>query len=119
MKKLLLLFILSVISLCSYAQPSQTVRGTVIDSESQYPLIGVNVVLIDKNGAQKGTTTDLDGNFRIESVPVGRSSLTFTYLGYEQYDIPDLIVNAGKENILEIKMGEAFEKLTEVEIVAS
>ncbi len=119
MKRVLLLCAFCMFSLISYAQPTQTVRGKVVDSESQYPLIGVNVVLIDQNGVQKGTTSDLDGNFRIEQVPVGRASLTFTYLGYENYDIPDLIINSGKENILDIKMGEAFEKIEEVVVVAS
>lgn len=119
MKKLILSITMSMFALILFAQPSQTVRGTVVDSESQYPLIGVNVLLVDQNGMQKGVTTDLDGVFRIENVPVGRAALTFTYLGYDQYDIPDLIVNSGKENILDIKMGESFETIEEVVVVAS
>ena len=119
MKKLLLILLVIMTGSSAFAQPTQTVRGQVVDSESQYPLIGVNVILNDQSGAPKGTTTDLDGFFRIENVSVGRASLAFTYLGYEQYTIPDLIVNSGKENVLDIQMGESFEKLAEVEIVAS
>ncbi len=107
------------VAIAVYAQPTQTVRGTVVDSESQFPLIGVNVILTDQAGTQMGTTTDFEGVFRIEQVPVGRASLTFSYLGYDNYDIPDLIVNSGKENILDIKMGEAFEKMEEVVVIAS
>ncbi len=119
MKKLFFTLTLMLCGLFMYAQPTQTVRGTAVDSESQFPLIGVTVVLIDQQGNQKGTTTDFEGVFRIENVPVGRASLTFTYLGYDPYEIPDLIVNSGKENILDIKMGEAFEQIEEVVVVAS
>ena len=118
MKNLIIICLCILASFSMYAQPSQTVRGTVVDSESQYPLIGVNVILIDGNGEQKGTTTDLDGMFRIDNVLVGRASIAFSYLGYNRYEIPDLIINSGKENILEVRLSEAFEKLQEVQIVA-
>lgn len=115
-----LLIALFTLACCSslFAQPTQTIRGNVVDNESQYPLIGVNVVLTDQDGQQKGTTTDIDGNFRIDNVLVGRAAIVFSYLGYENHEIPDLIVNSGKEVILDIKLAEAFESLEEVQIVA-
>ena len=68
---------------------TQTIRGTVVDQESKFPLIGVTVIL---NGTEEitGTTTDIDGKFRLEEVPVGRQSLTFSYLGYEEVTMSDL-----------------------------
>ncbi|MDA9773574.1 TonB-dependent receptor [Saprospiraceae bacterium] len=118
MKNLLITTIAILFSISLYAQPTQTVRGIVVDNESQYPLIGVNVVLTDQSGTQKGATTDLDGNFRIDNVLVGRASLVFSYLGYENHEIPDQIINSGKEVILDIKLAEAFEQLEDVVIVA-
>ena len=61
---------------------TQTVKGTVIDKDSDMTLIGANVI-ITSTPEQFGTSTDVDGNFRIENVPVGRHSFQISYLGYE------------------------------------
>ena len=47
------------------SQITQNVRGTVVDLESQFPLIGVNVVIPLEGGEILGTTTDVDGEFII------------------------------------------------------
>ena len=49
----------------------QTVRGKVIDQDSKTSIIGANVIVIGSNPIM-GTSTDLDGNFRIDNVSVGR-----------------------------------------------
>lgn len=117
MKKLFFSLTLLFLFISAYAQPAQTIRGKVVDNESQFPLIGVTVI-VTQDGEEKGTVSDVDGNFRFKNVNVGRVSIAFSYIGYETYEIPDVIVNAGKEVILDIKMSESFEKLEEVQIVA-
>ena len=64
------------------AQPRQ-VSGTVKDAEGQ-PLVGVSVIA---EGTNRGTTTSVDGSYRIEVASNG--ALTFTYVGYssEQVDV--------------------------------
>ena len=57
----------------AFAQP--TVGGTVTDEQGN-PLVGVTVVVVDSN---KGTTTDINGNYSI-AVPKG-GILEFTYIG--------------------------------------
>ncbi|MFO8023217.1 MAG: carboxypeptidase-like regulatory domain-containing protein, partial [Perlabentimonas sp.] len=52
---------------------TQTVRGTVKDSETRVTLPGANVILTHTD-PQNGTTTDENGNFRFEDVEVGRIS---------------------------------------------
>ncbi|NQV53946.1 MAG: TonB-dependent receptor [Flavobacteriales bacterium] len=111
------LFFLSIL-LCFtqslFAQsPTQTIRGKVIDEQSNAPLIGANVVVI---GSQPfiGASTDLDGNFRMDNVPVGRQTLRISYLGYEQREMPNVLVNSGKEMVLEIQLIESIETLREV-----
>ena len=54
MKNTLFILLSILVSTWSFAQPTQTVRGTVVDNESQFPLIGVNVVLTMQDGKQKG-----------------------------------------------------------------
>jgi len=60
-----------------------TIKGTVVDSESQFPIPGVNIII--KNTSQ-GTISDFDGNFSIMSVPSG-SALVFSYVGYLTQEI--------------------------------
>jgi hypothetical protein len=105
-------------SMSSFAQITQTIRGTIVDQESQFPLIGVNVSITSITDHQMGASTDLDGNFRIEGVPVGRHDLIVSYLGYGEVILSDIIVSSAKEVILNIEMEEAYTKLDEVTIVA-
>lgn len=58
-------------------------NGTVTD-ESNEPLIGVSVVAKDMSGV--GTTTDIDGNFKLK-LPEG-STLVFNYVGYNPKQLP-------------------------------
>ncbi len=61
--KILLLSIIS-ISFSIYSQ--QTVKGKVVDLESQFPLPGVNVKFINGD-FNSGVATDINGNFKIEN----------------------------------------------------
>jgi len=101
----------------STAQYSQTIKGTVLDADSEIPLIGANVeVLID--GEAMGTATDLDGRYRIENVPTGRHVVRVSYLGYNTITIPNVIVNTGKETLTDIMLLENVNQLDEVVISA-
>ena len=53
----------------------QTMRGKVIDHETKQGLIGANVVIL-KSNPFKGTASDLDGNFILTNVQIGRVVLT-------------------------------------------
>jgi len=92
---------------------SQTVRGQVIDEDNSLPLVGVTVIIRGSDPII-GTTTDLKGNFRLEKILVGRIDLHFSYMGYENLDIPNIEVNSGKEVVLNIKMRESHVMLNEV-----
>ncbi|KAA3627134.1 MAG: TonB-dependent receptor [Bacteroidetes bacterium] len=118
MKKLLLLFISLIFFTNLQAQLTQTVRGTVVDKESKYPLFGVNAIIKMEDGAFLGTVTDIAGNFQLEDVPVGRRTLEITYIGYQEIILDNVIVSSGKEVILNIEMEESTAMLEEVVIYA-
>ncbi|MBP3738552.1 MAG: SusC/RagA family TonB-linked outer membrane protein [Muribaculaceae bacterium] len=80
-KKLLLLFVLSVVAFTINAQVKAS--GTVYD-ENNEPVIGATV--IQKGNPKVGTATDFDGNFTL-TVPAG-SHILVTYVGYEPVDMP-------------------------------
>ncbi len=96
---------------------AQTVRGTLTDAQSDMPLIGATVELLDA-GTEVGTTTDLDGTFALEGVPVGRQTLRISYLGYRTQTIPNVLVTAGKDVILDLGLEEAVTELAAVTVTA-
>ncbi len=57
-----------------------SIQGKITDNNGT-PLVGVNVLI--KN-SQKGTQTDLDGNFKIENLPKGNKELEFSFIGYKR-----------------------------------
>ncbi len=95
---------------------TQTIRGRVVDKESKFPLIGVNVV-VEGLSPVIGTITDENGLYRLEKVPVGRQNLHFSYLGYRDILLNNILLTSGKEVILNIEMEEAVTTLEAVEIV--
>ncbi len=97
----------------------QIIRGTVVDKESKFPLIGVNIVVKTENGSIIGSTTDIDGNYRLTDVPLGRQSVTFTYIGYREAILDNIIVSSAKEVILNIEMEESALDLGTVDVVAT
>ena len=96
---------------------TQTIRGTIIDKESEFTLPGANVILISVDPV-KGVSTDADGNFEINDVPVGRHTLKVTFLGYEELMLPNILVGSAKEVVLKAALSESFVKLEEVVIEA-
>ncbi|MCW5898390.1 MAG: TonB-dependent receptor [Flavobacteriales bacterium] len=94
---------------------TQTVRGTIVDGDTRQPLIGATVVLLDSDPLV-GTTTDLDGRFALQHVPVGRIALQVRMLGYDEQVLANLLVNSAKELVLDVKMQESLTQLQEVVI---
>ncbi|RAV30862.1 SusC/RagA family TonB-linked outer membrane protein [Sinomicrobium soli] len=62
----------------------RTVSGTITDSETGMPLLGVNIII---KGTSTGTSSDLDGNYTITGISPG-DILTYSFMGYESRDIP-------------------------------
>ena len=109
--KFLRSIVLITLTLCLHAthllsQGDQTVRGTIIDKESKAPLIGATVSWLDHE-IVSGTTSDIDGKFKLENIPLGRHSFDIQYLGYEPIFLNDILVTSGKEIVLNIEMIES------------
>ncbi|MFC2091025.1 carboxypeptidase-like regulatory domain-containing protein, partial [Bacteroidota bacterium] len=105
---------------CSSIQinPKQTIRGRVLDIDSQTPLIGVNLIL-GSDDPVTGTITDVNGYFKFEGVPVGRHDLKISSVGYEPKYISKFLVGSGKELVMTIEMEESIVEISEVEITNS
>ncbi len=117
MKKLHLLFALAAVFFFpekSTAQnATQTIRGTVIDKQALMGLPGANVIIVNAAPAQ-GAVTNAEGKFKINDVKPGRYDLKISYIGYKEMVMPNVVVNAGKETVLDISMEENIASLNEV-----
>ena len=120
MKNYLLLstFVLLFSSSVFTQTPTQVLRGTIIDKDAQIPLIGATVTLLNTDPLL-GTSSDLNGSFRIEQVPVGRYDIVVTYIGYEDLFLRQLLIGSGKEVVINLQMEESVAELKTVEVVAS
>lgn len=90
--------------LCALGQTTQNIKGKITDKDSKAPLIGVTVKLVEVEG--KGGISDANGEFKITDVPIGRYSLSFSYVGYEPITIPNVELTSGKEVYLPVQMVE-------------
>ncbi|MEZ5009032.1 MAG: TonB-dependent receptor [Chitinophagales bacterium] len=75
--------ILLLTAINSFAQ-TKLVKGTVLDSESEDPLIGCTILL---KGTTSGTITDIDGNFEFEADLSASTILVFSYVGFDNLEI--------------------------------
>ncbi|WP_299366063.1 TonB-dependent receptor [Winogradskyella sp.] len=110
MKKLFLLFVLS--STLSYAQTG-IIKGKIIDKQSEIPLLGATVELLDTEKPM-GTVTDDDGYYVLENVPIGRQSIRISYIGFETITIPNIVVTTGKDAVIDVSLIESFDQLDAV-----
>lgn len=120
-KNISLTCLLICIQILGYSQTnkqlSQTVRGLVKDSESNQPLVGVLVVVLNNN--QLNAVTDNDGYYTIDNVPVGRHTIRYSYMGYEERTAAEVLVTSGKTLELNIALTESLQQLNEVTIKAT
>ncbi len=99
------------------ADLNQTIRGRIADQDSKFPVIGANIIVMNSDPLL-GSSTDVNGDFRIEKVPVGRVSLQITCVGYEDKILSNVLINSAKELILNIDMIESMVKMDELVITA-
>lgn len=118
MKLPFIVFALLFFSFNLSAQNTQTIRGKIVDKETKIPLMGV-VTLYSDSLMITGASADLEGNYKMENIAVGRYTLRVQYLGYLPVSIPNIIVNSGKENIIGIEMEQSVVQSAEVVIEGS
>lgn len=99
------------------AQTTQTVRGTILDRQSEVPLIAVTIELISVQPTI-GALTDDEGRFALPNVPVGRHTFRISYIGYNTITIPNVVVTAGKEITLDLSLEESVTQMEAVVVTA-
>ncbi|MFL5753088.1 MAG: TonB-dependent receptor [Bacteroidia bacterium] len=116
MKRFIFLVILLNFSALSAQELTQTIRGTVVDKQTQSTLPGANVIVLNSDPF-KGASSDENGKFRIEQVPIGRWQIKISFLGYKER-VLTVVLTSGKESVLNIELEESVIEGAEVEILA-
>ncbi|ASB48442.1 TonB-dependent receptor [Alkalitalea saponilacus] len=106
-KAIILLCVMMVFHFSLYSiSLTQTVRGTVIDRQTQTTLPGANIVITSLD-PQRGAVSNQNGYFRFENVPVGRISITVSFIGYRNIVLNNLELQSGRELVLNIELDQS------------
>ncbi|MCK6618827.1 MAG: carboxypeptidase-like regulatory domain-containing protein [Cyclobacteriaceae bacterium] len=97
---------------------TQTLRGKIIDQVTQTPLPGATVIILNTDPLM-GATTDVDGEFKILKLPIGTYAIRVTFVGYKDFVLPNVVVNSGKEVVLNIPIEEDIVQMEEIVITAA
>ncbi|MES2800287.1 MAG: TonB-dependent receptor [Bacteroidota bacterium] len=116
-RKFTLLYFLFFVTIFSFAQSVQTVRGKIFDAETNYPLSGAKIYISVSDSTTLKAMADPDGQFAIENVPTGKFQLSVELVTYEPKAIT-IEVNSGKETIVNIPMTERYVMQEEVVVTA-
>ena len=108
---MILLFLSSAALFAQNNEPKGSLEGKVLDIETKTPLIGVNIFI--KN-TQTGTTTDLDGNYKMTNIPVGLINVVFSYIGYESVTKADVSIKPDRTVFLNVDMKSSVVELQDV-----
>jgi hypothetical protein len=114
--RILVLFAIVLFGQLGFAQITQTVKGRVLDNETQFPLIGARVQIQTPDTTQRFlAVTNINGEFSVAQVPIGKHEMKITYIGYEP-SITTVIVISGRETVLSIFMQERATETNEIVI---
>ena len=116
MKLLCSVLFLTTVMFAFSQTPTQTVRGKVFDSETNYPLYGVKVEIDIKSQVPFRAASNEEGLFEIKNVPVGKYELSATYALYASKTLT-IEVTSGKELIVNIPMTERISEKQEVKVL--
>jgi len=115
-KAILSSLIVAVFSFISLAVNAQgTVTGTILDAETNEPLIGASIVV---QGTTTGTVSDVNGKFSLK-LNAGDQALSVSYIGYIS-KLVDVSVSDGRTTDLgEIALQSDAVGINEVMVLAS
>ena len=88
----------------SFISANATITGRISDANSNEPLIGVNIVLLEttrkvdlenigktitvQTATNYGASTDIEGDFILKNIPIGEYTIKAMYIGYKNKEAP-------------------------------
>jgi len=90
------------------AQTTGSIGGSVTDKNTKSSLPAVSIILKPGNS---GSTTDINGAFRIRDILPGTYTLELTALGYQNKILNNIVITSGNENTLGIELEQVVGQL--------
>ena len=111
-------FLLSIVSIVQAQEYFQVVRGQITDSQTFSPIEGIYIEINSHHTdyTVSNITTNRNGEFYIENVPVGEITMLFIGESHSALIREDLRVYSNKENVLDIQLEPNSVELSTVEI---
>jgi hypothetical protein len=112
------IFTLALCALFNFSLHAQSgiIKGKVADAISNEPIAFANVLV---EGTDRGTTTDLDGNYEIGGLQPGLYNIRVSYVGYREQAFFEIQVTNSKPAVVDFKLQETARDLQEVVVRAS
>ena len=88
----------------AWAGTTGKLSGIVLDSGSNEPLPGANVIIV---GTNMGASTNMDGKYFVLNVPPGEYSVRATMMGYGPVVQQEVIVNVDRTTTLDYTLSTA------------
>ncbi|GAB4022755.1 TonB-dependent receptor [Spirosoma koreense] len=120
---LLVIGMLSAACIPALAQTKTRLVGTVQEQNTAagaVPFATVALVQAADSALVKGSVTDADGRFSIDNVEAGTYRLTVSFVGFQKYTGPELVIGSEAEsNVGVIRLLAEAKQLTEVKVVGT
>ncbi len=92
---------ISLVALTTFGQTG-AISGTVIDAANTETLVGATVLI--ENLPSAGSSTDIDGRYKIDDLAPGTYTLVVRYVSFETKNIPGVVVTANNVAIVDVAM---------------
>jgi outer membrane receptor protein involved in Fe transport len=113
-KKLLVIVFALLVQTITYAQSNGSISGTVKDIQEN-PLPGVNVIL---ENTTIGASSNFDGNYLINSIPVGNYKMIVKFIGYKTI-VKDITIAENDSKVVDFILEEDLLSLNEVVVTGA
>jgi hypothetical protein len=118
MKTLLVSLLAVALNAFAFAQPNQTVRGRIIEQETENPISGAQIQLLLNDSVMYRCLTDENGDFTMLKVTVGKYQLRAKAAGFES-NAQSVTVNSGTESVVSLKLQEVIANQVEEVVITA
>ena len=91
------------------------IAGSVVDAQTNEPLIGANVLL---QGTAMGASSDVEGQYFVLNIPPGKYTLVASSVGYARIEIGNVTVVVDQTTRIDFKLQSAAVQLSDVTVTA-
>lgn len=114
------LFVFGLLILNAVAQqPSNIIRGRVIDAETKFPIAYASVLIYEGDSLVQGISCDTLGFFRSNRILATKYAINVSCVGYKSVWWNNVVMISAKETVLEIPLEQSLSTTSVVEIKKS